>query len=508
MNHEIQDELRKSFSAPSEDMSRAIMLEAGMNPNAVEKAITTGTGLVAYDLQAPGKNIYPVNTPFLKMIPRVGGGVGTATNWKVISAITGSGFDNTGWVPEGQRAGTMGYTTSSQSAAYATLGEEDQVSWEAISAGRTFEDVQATMSMRLLQKTKLKEESAIIFGNKSLQLGTPVAPTLSASGSGATLPAATYSVIVVALTMEGYRNSSVANGVATNRTVNGADGKTFTINGGSSNKSANATQVVTLGQTLFATATVIQGAVAYAWYVGTAGSEVLQTITTINSVAIKAPLASGTQAATVFAADYSTNANAFNGLVTTGFLSGSGAYVNSLPTGTAGTGTVLTASGKGSCNEIDTMMQSMWDNYQLGITMLAMNSQQLRDVTSRCLVGSSGAPLLQYTKDPDSGSEVGLTAGATIRFYFNPFLNGGAKVPVMIHPQIPAGTIMGWAADLPVQYQNNEVPNVAEMKVRRDYYAVDWAPTTRASMEGVYVEETLAVYAPQGVGLITNIAAG
>ena len=63
-------------------------------------------------------------------------------------------------------------------------------------------------------------------------------------------------------------------------------------------RSANATQAVTLGQTLFATAPLVNGAVAYAWYVGAAGSETLQAITTINSAAFSAPLTAGQQAAT------------------------------------------------------------------------------------------------------------------------------------------------------------------------------------------------------------------
>ena len=90
-----------------------------------------------------------------------------------------------------------------------TLGEEDTVTFEAEAAAQGFEDVNATATLRLLQKTMRKEETALLGGNTSLALGTPAAPTLTASGSGATLPAATYSVIVVALTFEGYRNSSL-----------------------------------------------------------------------------------------------------------------------------------------------------------------------------------------------------------------------------------------------------------------------------------------------------------
>ena len=41
------------------------------------KSISTGTGLLAYDLQAPAKNLYPFVTPIRNIIPRVGGGIGS-----------------------------------------------------------------------------------------------------------------------------------------------------------------------------------------------------------------------------------------------------------------------------------------------------------------------------------------------------------------------------------------------------------------------------------------------
>jgi hypothetical protein len=54
------------------------------------KSISTATGLLAYDLQAPAKNLYPFVTPLRNIIPRVGGGVGSATNWRQVNAIIGS----------------------------------------------------------------------------------------------------------------------------------------------------------------------------------------------------------------------------------------------------------------------------------------------------------------------------------------------------------------------------------------------------------------------------------
>ena len=296
----------------------------GLMKESLAKTVTVSTGLSAYDLQAPAKNLYPIVTPLRNSLPRVGRlSPGDAARWRTITSIVGSGYDAMGWVPEGQRTASMSYSAQLQVAPYLTLGEEDTVTFEAEAAAEGYEDLNTTATLRLLQKTMRKEETALLGGNASLALGTPAAPALSASGAGATLPAATYSVIVVALAFEGYRNSSVAGGVATTKTITGNDGNTYSLNGGSSMRSANATQAVTLGQTLNATAPIVNGAVAYAWYVGAAGAETLQAITTINSAAFSAPLASGQQAATVIAADNSRNPTlAFDGLLTVGFNPG------------------------------------------------------------------------------------------------------------------------------------------------------------------------------------------
>ena len=488
----------------------ALKMALGSPNNDIAKTVSTATGLVAYDLQAPAKNLVPINTPIRNRIPRVGGGLGTATNWKVIQALTGSGFDAMGWVPEGQRTARMSYTAVNKSASYMTIGEEDQVTFEAINAGRTFEDVRASGTMRVLQKMMLKEENALLFGNKSIALGTPVTPTLSAAGSGATLPTLTYSVIAVALTGEGFRGSSIANGIPLSTTFTGADGQTYTLNGGSSIKSAAGSQAVTLGQVLSCNTTAIPGAMGYAWFVGAGGSEKLEAITTINSVTFSLPLlGTGMTAASVTAGDKSLNASlAFDGLISSALIGGSGAYIQTFATGTPGTGTKLTASGRGTVTEIDTMLYTMWNNYQVSPTILYMNAQQLQDVSSKCLTGASGAPLLQIFTPPGGGYE-SLLAGGVIGYYFNPFaMNGGIKIPVMIHPSLPAGTIIGWCEDLPMQYKSNNVPNVAEVKVRQDYYQIDWPLRTRAQEFGVYAEEVLAVYAPFALGLITNIAPG
>ena len=494
-------------------------LAAPMSGDALAKNITISTGLTQYDLQAPAKNLYPIITPLRNSIPRIKRATpGDAARWRSILAITGSGYDAMGWVPEGQRTASMSYSAIPFTAPYLTLGEEDTVSFEAEAASVGFEDVNATATMRLLQKTMRKEESALLGGNASVALGTPSTPTLSASGSGNTLPTATYSVYVVALTREGWANSSVAgNGVATTKTITGNDGNTYVLSGGSSNKSVNATQAITLGQALSATTAVIPGTAAYAWFVGTVGNELLQAITTINSVVITAPLTTGTQPATAITADNSRNSGvAFDGLLSIAAYSPNAPYYNaagvapyyaSQPTGTAGTGTPLTSSGRGSVNEIDNMMLQMWNTARLSPSVLYVNAQEMKNITTKVLSNASG-PLLRYDVNADMNYQ-SLKAGGGLRWYYNPFsVDGGTDIPIRVHPDLPPGTVLGYCEQLPVWYQNNETENPIAVQLRRDYYRVDWPLRTRRREYGVYTEETLVPYAPFAVGVINNIANG
>lgn len=479
----------------------------------LQKSVTVNTGLTYYDLRAPALNLFPTVTPLRNTMPRQQRQYpGDALHYKAVTAVTGSGFPYMGWVPEGQRSASVSYTTKSVTVPYVTLGEEDSLTEEARFAAEGFEDEDALVQLRLLLKMFVKEEAGLLGGNASLTLSAPSAPTLTAAGTGATLPTGTYSVIAVALTQEGYLNSSVSGGVATTLNITGNDGQTYTLNGGSSAASTNATQAITAGQTLSASVPVVSGAVAYAWYVGAAGSEKLQSITTINSATFAAALLSSTQAATAVAADHSGNSTyAFDGLLTTTFknaaLNPVNAYVKSMATGTAGTGTGLTASGSGGIDEIDDMFVFMWDNFEISPTVIYVNAQELRNITKKMLTNTSG-PLLRYNVGPDEAGmpEYKLTASGVVAFYFNPFTaDGGMRIPVKIHPTIAPGTLMAWAEFLPPWYVSNATPEVAVVQTRQDYYAEVWPKTTRAQFYGIYTQEALSVFAPFSCGVLNNI---
>lgn len=487
--------------------------EQDLLDNNLKKNVTISSGLTYYDLRAPALNLFPTVTPLRNSLPRAQRQFpGDAAHWKSVDSTIGSGFPYMGWVPEGQRSASMSYTTSNHTLNYMTLGEEDSLTEEARFAAEGFEDEDALVQLRLLLKMFVKEEAGLLAGNNGLLLGTPGTITTSAAGTGGTLPAATYSVIVVALTQEGYLNSSLSAGVATTLSITGNDGKTYTLNGGSSNKSAGVTQTVTSAQTLSCSIPVVTGAVAYAWYVNaTIGSETLQAITTINSATFSAALTAGRQNASAITADCSNNSNtAFDGLLTTAFRNTTSAYYKALATGTSGTGTFLTSSGAGGVNEIDALNQNMWDVSRISATVAYMNSQELRNITYKVLNGTS-APLLRYaTEVEDSGMpEYKITAAGVISFYFNPYTpDGGVKIPLKVHPNIAPGTMLFYAEHLPPWYVSNQVPEVAVVQTRQDYYAELWPKTTRTQYYGVYAQEVLAVYASFGLGVITNIGNG
>ncbi len=483
------------------------------SPNDLKKAtgtITLANNLVAYDLEAPAKNLYPVLTPIRNAIPRItrGAGAGDAAHWVQVDAIAGNSIAGIlPWIPEGQRAGRMQITTSPKSASYKTIGLETDVTFEAQSAGMGFEDVMSTSGARLLNQAMIMEEHAILGGNLSVLLGTPATPTTATATTGGTIAAATYVCYVFALTYMGYQLATVNGGVARLLTVTGMDGQTYTINGGSSKSSASASQATTgATSTLSLSTTAIKGAVAYAWYVGTVGAEKLEAITTLNSVKLTALAGTGATYASAAnpATDYSLNATGFDGLLYSGFNS-STAYYAALATGTAGTGTVMTASGRGTVTEIDTALKAFWDTYRISPEVIYVSSQELTSIFKLCFISGSN-PLVRFNIDANS-SNVTFTAGAVVGFYMNPYsLDGGNIIPIKLHPTMPAGLIFFWCNNLPAFYQAANVPQVAQVQCRRDYYQIPWPIVTRANATGVYAEEVLKVYAPFALGVLANIA--
>jgi hypothetical protein len=471
---------------------------------------TPTTGLNAYDLEAPAKILYPVMTPLRNMIPRDGGGVGTAGNWRAITGINTANLS--GGVSERNRGGVIATSTISKTLPYAALGFEDYVTYEAESAAKTFDDVKARAVEGLLRSTMIYEEKIILGGNATLALGTTATPTLADGATGGVLLAnTTYRVICVALTLEGFLASSVANGVVGQVTRTNADGTTDTYGGGSAQQSASAT-VTTANDSnnthsIAATVAWKTGAVAFAWYLGTtAGTEKLAAITTINSVVLTAINSSGQLASAITnaAGDNSLNQLVFDGLFAQIATGGSNAYYTNLATGTAGTGTVLTSNGSGGITQIDAALESFWENYKLAPTHMFVGAQVQKNISAKILSGSAPAYRINMDAADKNGS---IVAGAMVREYLNPYtLEGNQTIQIKLHPNMPAGMIMFYCDSLP--YPLSNVDNPLKIKTRREYYQMEWPQTRRSYDYGVYVDEHLRMYFPPAFGMITNIANG
>lgn len=516
MTQETLDLAKTALGAP----------DPGINP--LRKGITQSTGLVAYNLEAPSIKLIPVITPLRNSIPRKKGGNGTAVHW---NAVTGINTQNTSaGVSEGNRGGVITTSVVPNLAAYKGLGLEDYVSYEARYAGMGYEDVYALAIVDMLHSLMIQEERIVLAGNGTSTTGcalgtTPTPSNLATAATGGSIAlSTTVSVICVALTLEGFLNSSV-NGAGVPGAISrtNADASVDTFGGGSGQKSGNAT--ITTGgststNTVSATVSLVRGAFAYAWYAGTAGAERLYSVTTINSVLITS-LPSTTQlASTLPGSDNSLNQLVFDGILPqvvgagaltsystalssmTISIGSTGGIVGQMATGTAGTGTPLTADGKGGIVEWDTILKLLWDVSRLSPSKIWVNSQEQLNAHTKILTATSAGATRFIPSDQGN-----MRGGAMIRSYLNKFTMGGAaEIDVLLHPFMPPGTVLFQTEQLP--YPASNVPDVLAMDIRQEYYQIDWAPRSRKNEAGVYVDEVLKHYFPGSFAVITNIGNG
>jgi hypothetical protein len=481
------------------------------------------TGLTSYDLEPLLGHLYPVITPLRDEIPRKTGGIGIQANWKAITAID-TAYGGVG-VSEGNRGVAISQTITEYNAAFKGIGQDSFVTFEADWAAEDLFDAKGEAVMSMLNSLKIREEDIMLWGNNSTALGTTPTPTLTDSATGGTLANSTaFNVYCVALTFECYRDfgASVAKGLPLSGIRTLSDGTTETYNAGTAQKSAVAT-VTTSGSgsnahSIAATVTAVPNAAAYAWFWGQAGSELLGAVTTINSVSITAT-ATGTQNQSAgFTSDLSRNSLVYDGILTQIFkattsfsatgvpivLPTSGSIVQVQATGTAGTGTPLTANAGGYINEIDAILKAYYDNYKIGPDTMWVSSQENQNLRAKGLA-SSASQGNRFVFDMDSK---GMIVGNAVKAYINPFVSVGVDPVIAIkqHPTIPAGTILFTGKRIPYPQQN--VPAPLRYLARRDYYQLEYPQIRRKYEYGVYTDGVLQCYFPPLFAAITNIGNG
>ena len=456
----------------------------------LEKAITTSTNLVGYNLEIPARQLVPFASPLRNIIPRKLSKTGTSVHWKAITDIVNAGKATT---LEGTRGNGMSYTVADKLAAFKVVGLQDSVTLEAEAAGRNFQDVKATATTNLLLKV-MTEEEKIILGGNTTSLGSIATPTASAvTDTSSTISAGTYSVKVAALTLV------AANRVVTNQQIASMTGLAVAATNSSGTAisgaydgvtaaSTGASVTVASGENITASVTPLKGALAYAWFVGTSGSETLQIVTTNSAVVLTALVTGGSAAPT---ADGSGDPLAFDGIIPQ-ILNGGGLFYDMA-------NSQLTAAA-GGIAELDEINSRLFNQYKNGPTRYLVSEQLAKDITS-AIVKNNGAPTLFV----NNGEKNDITGNYMVKRYVNKSY-GGENVIIDVHPWLPNGTMVVMCDRVP--YPNANIPSVLEMECGYDYRQLEYAMTSPKYEFEVRTYEALKHYFPACQAIITNVKPG
>jgi hypothetical protein len=516
-----------------------LALKLGTSFN-LEKAdtISQSTGLLWYDLSPIVQMLYPFKEliPLISKLPRVPGNGGNAHHWKRITSVNVNNVSI--GVSEGNRGARIAIQEQDQMAAYKTMGLESSTTFEARLGAQNLRPEALGISVQsTLRSTMIGEEQALILGNASTPLGLTPEPTLSAGGTGGNW-GGTVTVYVICVALSGmgwltytpYNAATNTGGVQGQVTKVNADGSVDVFGGGSAQPSTeNSVASVTTGEVVTASVTPVSGAVAYAWYVGTAsGQERLAGITAGNEAIITGNPGSTAQPVTNLQVNGQYVDNSLNTLIPDGILSqiygsvfGTG-YTTTMYTNpnlppvvnsgdtiqissggslvytsvTANTG--LTISGT-NIKEFDVILQAAYDQYKLGYSRILMSSSDLANFMGTFFAGSAAAQFkILFDAEATTGR---IVAGRRVTSYLNKFFNN--TLDIEVHPFVPPGTVLFWSDSIP--YELSGVGNILEAKVRQDYYQIEWPLRTRRYEYGVYVDEVFSCYFTPGFAVIRNL---
>jgi hypothetical protein len=470
------------------------------------RAITTATGFIGYELEAPAKVIVPVITPLVNMLPRRKGSGIDVVHWKAITS-----FDtarNWGTLADGGTPSSVTYSVANMQNTIQTIALMNQVSFQAQWRGRSLEDdVRAKRTAELLYQLKITEERWLLGASALLMV--PPTPLMATAATGGTVTAATYWAQVTAKNAQGETTASGAAKIVTTGTTSTITVTIFTV--------PNATQYnvyVGSGASQPATSAMwlqagISGANAAQPNIGANvtlgdGSTVMpsgEVQPAYITVTLSAPPAtSGTALSTVAAntaktfVDGSSNILMWDGLI-----------AQALNNATTANGVTLgaqiaqpaDATGKLALSDIDNLLAAM--NLQAAgdpdyIVMNPLDNVRLTNLVV-------GAGQLRYVVDSQGGDQGDLTAQYRVTRYLNK--TTGKEMPIILDRYCPQGNILFLPMSIP--YPVPEVSNAIEIETNQEYWGVDFAITDSNFKFANYVDETVKVYFLGGLGLLRGI---
>lgn len=508
------------------ERAKSAAIQALKDPT-LTRAITISTGLVGINLQAPAKQLVPLQSPFYQSIVRKTKPGANSDQWRVITALgSPDPFTTTA-----AAANQFGTTLSSKTANFKPFGVQGYVDQEAIAASQGFDPALAHETANtLLLAMKLQEQS--FFGANITALGDVATPTVTiATTAGSLNPSSTtYFVRIAPLTMlaanrfpisfpadvnantesmlnpPGITQAQLQAATCLPTATVASAGTAFTTGCGMGRLQNEGTSGSQSGsnKALKIVWTPIAGAVAYAVFVGTttgAANLGLQCVVTQTQVCLTNLVAVGTGTAVagndaaVPSSDQTANANHFDGILAQVNAGSSGAYIKNLNSTLTGTNNEIL--------EIQDAFATIFASAKIGAFRVIVGGNDAR-ILSRLGVKTGTMTIMV---SPQLAGRNELVAGAKVTSIVNAVT--GDVCPVETNPWLPPGTIVILPTAIP--YPMSNVQNPFEWVGSYDWLRFDYAMTQ--STGPVFPFETrsngvLEGLFTAGCGLIYNVWKG
>lgn len=445
----------------------------------------TTDGLHTYDLEGPAKNLVPRKTPLRNRIARRQG-VGVAHEYKRITGFSNAGVAGVPNLHPGQaetdtvafgtqnfrRGKIIQYAGDHITVPYRKFALSDSASWDAVNAGKGFEDLRQLSSTSTLYSIMLAEERMLLAGRG-----------LAAGFSGAV---ATPGTVTVTTPVAGGSQTAVT-GAGANVYVS----ITATTMWGETALSAVGNSAFTAGDVVVAAWAQVPGATGYRIFVGTGSSAPatsatwLATTTAANTVTLQGALpTSGTAASTLVSANTPTAFDSgYDGILSyvldpskSGYLQ----YINGPLT---------------SDDPFQDAFAKMFDDRQADSDTILCNGHDRRTLSDILKNSSSSNYRIMLSNGSDG------TVGALAVAVQNEVT--GSMVELSVHPFMPRGVmpIVSWQLPLP----DSNISDCWAVVNTQDYQGVSWPVIEFTYDFSVYFQGTFCAYAPEWSGAIAGI---
>ena len=498
------------------EKARAAMIEQRIaNGDTVANGdITTSSGGAGIDLLGAA-TLLRLNTPWTDKLARISDGVtGLSAQWYEILTSSGNAGATFGTAAEGNRGGQIDWSGSLRTAAYKSLSRDAFVTDEQIAATKGVVEALNLNMAATLTEVKRAHHMQNLLGRttgQALTASAPAAPALAATTTGGSVAAATWSVIYIPLNGDAARrltayplngtwtpSASSGSELADSTRTNG-DGTTTTVKGGTGIKSTAATQATTGStSTLSVTITPIKGAVAYAVFIGVAGSEVFQGVTTQSVNVLTRAIKAGTYAcAGLFTADNSVDPLQYDGLLTLLTDSTSPSYYLALTPGSSSL-----SSGADMClDQLEGAFAYAFNTFDgYGYKYALMSGNTARAVNKAIMSNAIASRAFVQIGGGENVGALGLGSKVVIR---NPYTQ--ELLEVIVDPYMPDGKIVLGTYDIPSQFGGG-VQNAVFFRAQREFYGETWPRTRYGWGNGVRLRGALCTPWRAGHAVIDGIA--